>query len=504
MAKIYEILAIQDIGERINELKKHRGKHPCPNTPMNFDDWVPERHEIMTNKEKYPDNKILTQKGKVVISQTTGKHIKTDDVYKIEEANRICVPIEQDITNIHTAFTVGTEPKLICDTDDEEEKKLLKALKFTLKKNFIKYKNKKEVRAALSEQEVAEYWYMEEDTDGFWSKMWKKFKASVGVRPQKRPRCVVWSPFRGDELYPFFEDENMTGFLRGYKLKQNNDSFQQCYMCITDKYVYTWKKEDDGWSETVFAHNFGKMPVIYMYFREPIARKIRTLRIRLEKLMSEYADCVDYHFFPYLLLFGEIDKLRGESKNHIIQMMGKDANAQYLTWNQVPDTVKFEVESLIERIYSLTNTPRISLDDLRNITPASGIAFKFLFMGAHMAVQNHAEVIGEFMQRRINFLTTALGKINADLYTASQTIDVDAEIVPYMIDDLAGKIQMAANAKNARMWSNRECIMFLGNLDHVDESIKEIMDEMRSDNQMEIDKAVAIAKGQAEAQQTDK
>jgi hypothetical protein len=263
-------------------------------------------------------------------------------------------------------------------------------------------------------------------------------------------------------------------------------------MVITDKEVITWKQISGGWSETSFKHNFGKMPIIYMWRRSPIARKIKTLRIRLEKLLSEYADCIDYHFFPYLLLFGEIEKFQGKNKNHIIQMMGQGANAQYLTWNQVPDTVKFEAETLIEQIYALTNTPRITFDNLKSMTPASGVAFKFLFMGAHLAVENHAEVVGEFLQRRINFLVTALGNINSDLFKPSQTIDVEVEIQPYMIDDLASKVNIASQAKDAHIWSNRHAMMFVGNIDHIDEELKEIMDEMRSDNQMEIDKELAV------------
>lgn len=73
------------------------------------------------------------------------------------KANRIPLPIEQDQVNIHTAFTVGTGPTVKCDTEDPGELNLLSALKFTLKKNFIKYANKQEVRSWLSEQEVAEY-----------------------------------------------------------------------------------------------------------------------------------------------------------------------------------------------------------------------------------------------------------------------------------------------------------------------------------------------------------
>ena len=59
------------------------------------------------------------------------------------------------------------------------KKKLLDAVKAVFKSNKIKYQNKKIVRAWLSEQEAAEYWYVTDD-DSFWAKFWKKIKTSFG------------------------------------------------------------------------------------------------------------------------------------------------------------------------------------------------------------------------------------------------------------------------------------------------------------------------------------
>lgn len=52
----------------------------------------------------------------------------------------------------------------------------------------------------------------------------------------------------------------------------------------------------------------------------------------------------------------------------MVQLTGQGANASYLTWNQVPDTVKFEAEGLTEKAYALTNTPRISFEDYQDRT----------------------------------------------------------------------------------------------------------------------------------------
>ncbi|MBO5546193.1 MAG: phage portal protein [Bacteroidales bacterium] len=480
LRKIDEILALPDIGQRIAKLKEHRGHYTASNPTENLKLWDPEKHDIM-DKEKFPDEKVLVEKGKVVIDAITKQSHKTEDKYDTVEINRITLPLEQDVINIQTAFTVGNEPKTICETDDEGELRLLKALKYTFKRNFCKYLNKKIVRSWLSEQEVAEYWYAAEDKDGFWSKIWRTItKALTGTErsPQRRPKCVIWSPFRGDELVPFMENDKMTGFLRGYKQKDDNNTEIQCYMCITDTTVYEWTMAGGEWQEKSFKHGCPKLPVNYLWRKEMFAARLARIRARIEKTLSQYADCIDYHFFPYLVHFGEATNVQGKKRNHTIQVTGSNAKApMYLTWDQVPDTVKFEVTTDLDLYYSLGNTPRISFDQLKGTTPASGEAFKFYFMGAHMAVENHFEELGPFFQRRVNIVTAFLGAMNAELLKPSRTADISVEGDPYMIDSISEKVTTAVAATGGPVWTKRSGVAFVGNIDNIDEEVKQLEEQ---------------------------
>lgn len=482
-----EILALPDIGQRIYYLKKGR-KTELPDRCKLWDDWNPERHEIMLDKEKYPDRKILKKDAEKDFDEKTGKTIEIPAEYGTEPVNRISIPLEQDIVNIQTAFTVGTEPTLECTPSDDSEKKLLDALKLVLKSNKIKYQNKKIVRSWLSEQEVAEYWYVVDD-DSFWSKFWAKAKTVFGgkVKPTKKLKSVLWSPFRGDKLYPFFDDSgDMVAFSREYKKKLMDDSEVTCFMTITNEAVYQWDLSNGYEERRVFKHGFVKLPVDYAYRPEAYCKKVNPVRVRLEKLFSNYADCIDYHFFPLLKLIGDVEGFMGKVKDRMVKLTGEGADAQYLTWNQVPDTVKFEADTLTNMAYDMTNTPRISFETLKGVGKASGTAFRFMFMGAHMAVSNHGEVIGEFMQRRINFLVSALGSINpSEFSSASKTIDINTDLVPYMIDDLDDKVTTAVSAVEGGIWSRREGIMFAGNIDRIEEELKEIEEEQNNEQKKE-------------------
>lgn len=485
MKTLEEILLLEDVDRKIYYLKKGR-KTSLPDRDKLYADWDPNRHEIF-DKEKYPQIEITIEQEKEVFDEKTGKTTVIPKKTKKVEPNRIALPLEQDIVNIQTAFTVGTEPAMEC-TPADSEKGIFEALKQVLKKNKIKYQNRKIVRSWLSEQECAEYWYVTKD-DGFWAKLKAKVANLFGkAMPQYKLRSVLWSPFRGDKLYPFFDDSgDMVAFSREYKKKDLDDHEITCFMTVTKDIVYQWEL-DKGWEiVSAFKHGFRKIPVMYCYRPEAYCEKIKTIRVRLEKLLSSYADCIDYHFFPILKLIGDVEKLSGEFRNRVVQLTG-GADAAYLTWDQASDPVKVEFENHFNQAYALTNTPRISFDQLQGSGNAlSGVSFRYVFMGAHMAVENHSEVIGSFMQRRVNFLVSALGSINTNFEKASETIDVDVDIVPYMIDNIDDKVKTAVSAVGGDIWSRREGIMFAGNVDRIDEELKEIEEERQAE-QMKIRK----------------
>lgn len=504
MRDINQVIALQDINQKIHYLKKGR-KTDLPDAVKLYNDWNPNRHEIITDEEKYPKIKVTIKPEKKYTDPTTGKEHVEPEQKKMVDPNRIALPIEQDIVNIQTAFTVGAEPTLDCKSDEGEEG-LLAAINQVFKKNKIKYQNKQAVRSWLAEQEVAEYWYVVRD-DGFWAKLKRTVASIFGhSRPEYRLKSVLWSPFRGDKLYPFFDDNgDLVALSREYKKKDLDDKEIECFMTITADRVYQWEK-DNGWQEVAsFQHGFKKMPIIYMHRPEAYCEKIKTLRIRLEKLLSNYADCIDYHFFPILMLFGDVQQLSGELKNRVVELTGMSADARYLTWQQVPDTIKYEAETLLSQIYGLTNTPRISFDSLKGTGNAvSGVAFDYVFMSTHLNVENLNETVGVFMQRRVNFLVSALGSINSSLEAASETIDIDVKMNPYRLEDLAQKIDTAIKAKNGELWSQETAITFVGNVDSVVDEVEKIKEEQAEKQQNEISKQEQLAKLNSRSNQSVK
>lgn len=472
MKTIEEILSLPTEQEKIALLRKRAT--PLPDALSLLKDWEPEKHDIM-DKTKRKDGKSLVKAG--YKDEKTGKIYPP--VYEDEPVNRICLPLEQDIVNIHTAFTVGKEPLLTCETEDKKEKDLFEVIKSINKENKIRFHNKKVVRSWLSETEVAEYWYVSEDL-GFWAKIIRKLGIKIGVNVKYKLRCAIWSPFRGDKLYPIFNDNgDYIALSREYQVKDNEGNIVNYFMTVTDKEVYKWKLNTNEKPE-VFRHGFKKNPTIYAYREKPYCYKIKTIRERLEELKSDFADCIKQNFFPKLILQGDIKNETPQKigKSKMIKIEG-EGKAYYLDWTQTPEMVKTEFEGLYNDAYSLTNTPRISFENLRGTGNAlSGKAFEYVFLGTHLAVDNHAEEIGLFLQRRYNFLVSAVGSINTEFEEASNSIEIDVDIVPFTLKDMKENIEMASLALGGNpIASTKTGVLLAGIVDKVDEEVKLIEEE---------------------------
>ncbi|MDO5106035.1 phage portal protein [Capnocytophaga sp.] len=455
-----------DIPERIKELKKFPAKRP--ETQRLLKDWDYSQHDVF-NVEIRKKRKVLVKEPE----ENPDGTIKKPAVYEEQEVNRIALPLEQDIVNIHTAFTVGTEPSLTLQSEDEEETKFLSILKNIFAQNKIKYENKRIVRSWLSECEVAEYWYTVENAS-WWQRVLGKLNLSS--LPTRKLKSVIWSPFRGDTLYPYYDEfGDMIAFSREYKSKDKQGNDVTKLVVIDNQNVTTYADEKQI---EQFKHGFDKIPVIYMKREKPLCDRIRTKRNRLEVLLSNFADCLDYNFYPKLVATGDLEGVQNRGTTSEIINLKDGGQVAYLTWQQSPEMARLEFDNLINYCYSLTNTPRISFESLKGTGNAlSGTAFRYVFMGMHLEVSNHAEVIEEFLQRRVNFLVSAIGSVFPKMKNTADTISIETEIVPYMIDSQSERITDAVNAVSGGVASLETGIVMAGITDRVQEEQEKIKNQ---------------------------
>ena len=442
--------------ERITQLKKYPAKRP--DTQSLIKDWDYTQHDVF-DEELRPKRRVLVKEQE----ENKDGTIKSPAQFRWEDVNRMALPLEQDIVNIHTAFTVGTPPKITANATEASEQELMELLDNIHQKNKLPYDNKRIVRSWFAECEVAEYWYVKPSKED-------------DPNPTYRLKSMIWSPFRGDALYPYYDEYgDLIAFSREYN-KTDSKGIQSTRLMVVDNQNVTIYS--NGTQIEQYPHGFSKIPVIYMKRERPLCDKIRTLRNRLEVLLSNFADCLDYNFYPKMVASGEVVGVRNKGMTSEIIQLENDAQVSYLTWQQSPDMAKLEFDNLTSRCYALTNTPQITFEALQGIGNAlSGKAFKFMFMGTHMAVSNHAETVEEFLQRRINFLLSAIGSLIPKYAPVAKRLQVDIEIVPYMIDSLTERIADAVSAVQGGVASLKEGIILAGITDKVEEELAQIEKE---------------------------
>ena len=487
MNSIQEIFALPTWEERITLIKNSR-RTPMPDVKKLSESWFTNKHRVFDTqfrknmrtlvKEEYYDSKGVLHPAE----------------FEDEPVARIGLPIEQDIVNIHVAFTVGNEPSLNTSSEDKEELDVLKVVKKIGTDNKLKFQNKRELRSWLSEKEVCEYWYRAED-GSFWSKVFKKVASLLGIetKPKYKMRMQIWSPFKGDKLYPIFSDNghDYLGIGREYEYKLSNKSTRYCFMLVTDEEVFQIEHGETGaWEYSQgypFKHGFSKNPTIYAYRPEALCENISGARESLETLTSDWSDAIKMNFFPKLILEGDLANGGAENigKSHLLKI-NNGGKAYYLNWSQTSDMVKSQCDNLLVRCYSLTNTPLISFDQLKATGQfPSGTAFDYMFMATLFACARHWEDMGEFYQRRVNFLISAVGSLVPSLKPATETLDVEVEQRPYRIEDLSKRIDDATKGVTGHVMSRKEGVLLVGIADEYQDELDEIESDMKNETKQE-------------------
>lgn len=273
----------------------------------------------------------------------------------------------------------------------------------------------------------------------------------------------------------------MIAFSREYTRKDNKGVKYTYFETYTEKEHRLWITTNNQWQlvEGYPKPNIiGKIPVIYG--RQPAVEweDVQGLIDRLEKLLSNFADTNDYHASPKIFTTGSILGFAKKGESGAIIEGEEGATAQYLAWQNAPESVKLEIETLLRLIYTITQTPDISFDAVKGIGAVSGIALKLLFLDAHLKVQDKMEIFDDYLQRRINVIQAFLEKMNAkdvEFGNACQSLTIEPEIVPFMIEDEKANADLAMTVTGQKAIASRKTgIKKLGWVKDIDTELKEI------------------------------
>lgn len=403
-----------------------------------------------------------------------------------EEVNRMGLPLQKLIVNRRVAFMNVGAMEIECKPKSDADNKLLAMVKQCREDNKLKYRSKEIAKRMMSELQVAALWYSEDVEAGYWG--------DAAPKATKRMRMRVLSPLLGDELLPVFNGlGDLVYFGRKYTttpdvtaaeitadtIKTANDKIEHVDI-YTTAFVAKFEKTKEGWDliEKV-PYSYGKMPIIYYHQDRPEWADVQSVITRLETLLSNFADTNDYNGSPILVAKGKIKgfSAKGE-RGKVLELEGDNADIKYVTWQQAPESIKLEIETDLDFIYTCTQTPNISFKEMKGLGASpSGVAFDRILMDAHLAAQNKLDdTYGECAQRELNFLKSACISINTGLLP-SKNLQMTPKFTLFRIDDQRDGIDNAAAALGGGVASLKTAVAIAGLTDDNDAEVLAIQGE---------------------------
>jgi len=456
MGEIEEILAMEDIPAKIKKLKSGRLKD-LPDLDKIKGQWDPYLHKTMVDKIYLPDKLVTDEDGNS----------------SLQKVNRIALPLQKRIVNTAVSFTFGNPVKLNAEPkENSQEEVVLKAMHRLDHDCKLKSFNRRALRELLRSTEVAELWHTVEKSESH---------NTYGFDTKLKIRVAAFTPFNGDELYPYFDDTgDLVAFSRAFGRKDSDDKTIKYFETYTENMYVQWVQDGSSWVESkTKALPYGKIPIVFVDQEAVEWIDVQICIERLEYLLSKFAETNDYFSSPITFITGGIVSMpkKGESGKVIEGEEGSEA--KILAWDRAPEAVKLEIETLIRFIHSQTQTPDISFDSVKGLSQISGEALQMLFTDARLKVEEKREILDDFLQRRVNIQKRIIGTIGGSgLKAASDNLEIEPEIIPFTINDETTTIANLVSANGGKpIISQRTAIKILGWVNDVDEELRLIEEE---------------------------
>lgn len=470
-------LSVSNDGDVIAELKGCR-YIPQPDTESAKKALDPKLHDI-NNPIIRPDKKVRVDADQE--ADSVQKVISTDGEStntRTERVARIRIALQKLIVKRAVSFCFGNPVEWNCTPENDKQKAVKKAFDKILNDVKINSINRKVARAIFAFKECAELWFPVELA---------KPSTKYGFNSKYKLRCAILSPMLGDTLYPYFDESgDMIAFSRSFSRKDSKGVIFDYFETYTDEEHWLWQNGAKG-MEVVEGYpkaiTIGKIPVVFGHQEQFETQDVDSLIDRLETLLSNFADTNDYHASPKIFVKGELKGFAKKGESGAI-IEGEDgSDAKYLAWQNAPESVKLEIETLLKLIYTLTQTPDISFDAVKGLGSISGIALKLLFMDAHLKVQDKREIFDEYLARRANVVKAYIGQFDNTLEADADAMDIEPEITPYMLVDELNELNywMTANG-NKPVISQEESVERVGISQNPEATMQKLDAQSQRDN----------------------
>lgn len=415
----------------------------------------PTKHPVM-NKAKYPD--IVTNEG-------------------IEYVTRITCDLQRLAVKRMTELMTGIAPKRVYKPENDRQKEVAAFIESIYERNRMDSVNIERGNMLFAGCEVTTLWYAIEERNNLY-----------GMTSPLKLRCRNFSPMLGDELYPLFDEYgDMIAMSVGYTRKKGR-KIVQYFDTYTAKKHIKWSNENGEWAELENEDiTLGKIPCIYIWRPTPIWEDTSKTVYEIEWALSRNGNYLRKNSKPVFIVFADEAIRYGDEKNEnqefkAVMQYPAGGRAEYVTWQQAVENLKFYVEQLRSLFFTQLQLPDWSYEKMSQ-QALSGESRKQMFIDAQLKVKDESGRFIEAFDREMNVVKAFAKIMLGDGYAADiDALKVETVITPFTITDEKDTINnlQAANGGKPLM-SQRESIELYGHSDDVDKTMQEIAEEDKRD-----------------------
>ena len=417
--------------------------------------YDPQLHPVM-QKRLYPDN------------------VQADGT--IERVTRITYDLQRLATKRMTELMCGIPVKRIYKPENDKQGEVARWIEAIFQRNRIDSVNVERNNMLFAGCEVMTLWYAVEAKNNLY-----------GFDSPNKLRCRNFSPMLGDELYPLFDEfGDMVAMSVGYnrKVGKKNVSFFDTY--TADRHIKFSNESGDFAVIEDEEITVGKIPAVYVYRPTPVWEDTSKIVFEMEWAMSRNGNYLRKNSKPLFVVFANEEVGFGGDKDEYdslaVLQYPKGSTAQYVTWQQAVENLKFYIQELRQSFFTQLQLPDWSYESMKS-NAMSGESRKQLFIDCQLKVKDESGRLVEFYDREVNVVKAFLKTVTAEAYHADiDALPVEIEITPFTITDDKDTITnlMAANGGKALM-SQKESIEMLGWSSDVEQTMKQIAEDSEGD-----------------------
>lgn len=468
-----------EIENAIDTIKKSRAEE-LPDVETIKKELDPKKHRVFDENYR-KDKSVKADEGEEadagVKKVATSSGTKDIPMKKVK-VTRIGLAYQEIIVNRAAGFLFGFPVEYDTESEDNAELEVLKALKRVIHDNKLEFFDREIAKECFSYTEVAELWYPQTLSES---------SSVYGFDSKFKLKLTILKPSENEKFYPTFDEfGDLIAFSRAYSRKQDGKTVE-FFETYTAEFTYRLENSD-GWkpSEGYPVKNpINKIPIVYgrQGFKEwDIAQNIIE---NDEDLRSNFSDINKYHAAPTMAVKGKVQGFAQKGEAGKVIQLGDNAEAKYLEWRSASESVQLEHTMNREDIYSLTQTPDISFNNVKNIGNLGVGAQKMLFMDAHLKVQNKLLLFGPYLQRRINIIKAYLAMFNTSMAQASNNVIIRPSVTPYIIGDDKETADILSIAVSSGFMSRKTAIANFGWSQDAEKEFTQIQEEERAANMID-------------------